>query len=115
MKKIILGALVALMACAQPMDAQERRGGPRRMDPEQISERLDKELDLTDEQEAKITAIYKEFFGQQPQERPSREEMRTKMKEMNEKIKAVLNDDQKKKFDEMQQKMRRRGPGGGPR
>lgn len=115
MKKLILGAFVALMACAQPMDAQERRGGPGRMNPEQMTERLDKELDLTDEQEAKITAIYKEYFGQQPQERGSREEMRKKMGEMNEKIKAVLNDDQKKKYDEMHQRMRRRGPGGGPR
>ena len=62
MKKLILGAIVALMACAQPMNAQERRGGPGQMNPEQLLEfrmiMLDKELDLTEEQEVKIKAIF---------------------------------------------------------
>ncbi len=119
MKKLILGAIVALMACAQPMNAQERRGGPGQMNPEQMLEfrmnMLDKELDLTEEQEVKIKAIYKEFFGQQPQERGSREEMRKRMKELNDKVKAELNEEQKVKFDKMNENMHRRGPGGGPR
>lgn len=119
MKKLILGAIVALMACAQPMNAQERRGGPGQMNPEQMLEfrmnMLDKELDLTEEQEVKIKAIYKEFFGQQPQERGSREEMRKRMKELNDKVKAELNEEQKVKFDKMNENMRRRGPGGGLR
>ena len=119
MKKLILGAIVALMACAQPMNAQERRGGPGQMNPEQMLEfrmnMLDKELDLTEEQEVKIKAIYKEFFGQQSQERGSREEMRKRMKELNDKVKAELNEEQKEKFDKMNENMRRRGPGGGPR
>ena len=40
------------------------------------------------------------------------EEMIKKFEEMNKKIKAVLNDEQKVKFDKMQEEMRRRGPGG---
>ena len=116
MKKIFLGAFIALMACVQPMDAQERRGGPGRMNPEQMVESrvkmLDKELDLTDEQEANIKAIYQKFYGQQPKNRGSRDEMRKKMDELNEKIKGQLTDQQKEKFDKMNKEMRRRGPGG---
>ena len=62
MKKLVLGALVA-MAFIQPMNAQERQGnGHRQMDPQKMLEfrmqRLDKELDLSENQENKIKAIF---------------------------------------------------------
>ena len=58
MKKIIFLALVALLGI-HTVDAQ-RRGGTRT--PEQIVEKLDKKLNLTDEQEKQITELYTEFF-----------------------------------------------------
>jgi hypothetical protein len=39
---------------------------------------------------------------------------RTVVEGTNNSIKALLNDDQKQKFDVMQQRMRRNGPGNGP-
>lgn len=54
MKKIIFLALVALLGI-HTVDAQ-RRGGTRT--PEQIVEKLDKKLNLTDEQEKQITELY---------------------------------------------------------
>lgn len=58
MKKIIFLALVALLGI-HTVDAQ-RRGGT--CTPEQIVEKLDKKLNLTDEQEKQITELYTEFF-----------------------------------------------------
>lgn len=113
MKKLVLGALVA-MAFIQPMNAQERQGnGHRQMDPQKMLEfrmqRLDKELDLSEKQENKIKAIYDEHFKQVPKERGSRKEMMKRNQELNQKIKEELTDEQKKKFDEMNKKMHRRG------
>ena len=106
MKKLVLGALVA-MAFIQPMNAQERQGnGHRQMDPQKMLEfrmqRLDKELDLSENQENKIKAIYDEHFKQVPKERGSRKEMMKRNQELNQKIKEELTDEQKKKFDEME-------------
>lgn len=58
MKKIIFLALVTLLGI-HTVDAQ-RRGGT--CTPEQIVEKLDKKLNLTDEQEKQITELYTEFF-----------------------------------------------------
>lgn len=101
MKKILFFALMAVI-CAQTIDAQ-RRGGEKRT-PEQVVERLDKKLDLTDDQEKQITELYKEFFSQ----KISREDRKSKMDELNKKISSILNDEQKLKFEEMKSKQRNR-------
>src|SRR5512140_2368363 len=118
--------LIGLSAFAQEQPAQpaqpqgqgqgqgggQGRGRGMMMSPEQRTARLSEELSLTDDQKAKVQKIYedqqKEMADMQG---ATREERMAKMQATNEKIKGVLNDDQKKKFDEMQQRMRR-GPGG---
>ena len=94
MKKILFFALVAFLGI-QSVDAQ-RNGGKRRT-PEQMVEMLDKKLDLTEDQEKQITALYTDFFA----EKLSREERKTKMEELESKIKSLLNDEQKTAYDQM--------------
>ena len=93
MKKIIFLALVALLGI-HTVDAQ-RRGGTRT--PEQIVEKLGKKLNLTDEQEKQITELYTEFFKTEL----SREERRSEMEKLNEKITSLLTDEQKEAFEQM--------------
>lgn len=94
MKKILFLALVAMLGM-QPTDAQ-RKGGNTRT-PEQMVEKLDKKLNLTDEQEKQITTLYADFFKQDL----SREERRTAMQELEKKIAALLTDEQKTAFEQM--------------
>lgn len=94
MKKILFVALVAMLGL-QPADAQSKGGNTRT--PEQMVEKLDKKLNLTDEQEKQITTLYADFFKQEL----SREERRTAMQELNKKIEALLTDEQKTAFEQM--------------
>lgn len=130
MKKVILAALLMVMTIgANAQDDNGRRQRPQ-MDRQQMVEfrveRMTKELSLTPEQQSKIKEILNEEFANMPQrgqmtqgERPSREameQMRAKREETNKKIEALLNDEQKAKYKEMNN--RRGGPGqrgGGPR
>lgn len=94
MKKILFVALVAMLGL-QSADAQ-RKGGNTRT-PEQMVEKLDEKLNLTDEQEKQITTLYADFFKQEL----SREERKTAMQELNKKIEALLTDEQKTAFEQM--------------
>lgn len=82
MKKIIFLALVTLLGI-HTVDAQ-RRGGT--CTPEQIVEKLDKKLNLTDEQEKQITELYTEFFKKEL----LREERRSEMENRGDKTKCEL-------------------------
>lgn len=112
MKKLLMCALVALVGVLS-VDAQV---GPGQFDPEKIAEfsvqYLDEQLDLNKEQEGKIKEIYLDMFKNGFENMGGPEEMQKKFEEMNKKIKAVLTDEQKVKFDKMNEEMRRRGPGG---
>ncbi len=115
---LLLMGLSAFAQEAQPAQGQggegqgQRRGGMM-MSPEQRANRLAEQLSLSDDQKAKVQKIYEDAAkDMQGMQGASREERMAKMQETNEKVKGVLNDDQKKKFDEMQQQMRQRGPGG---
>ena len=81
---------------------------------------LDNQLDLSDEQVEKIKAIYQEAFSNMPmpQGAPSngqfpqfteeqRKEMAERRKAIDEKIEAVLNDEQKAKYAKMREERRR--------
>ncbi len=94
MKKILFVSLVAMLGL-QSADAQ-RKGGNTRT-PEQMVEKLDEKLNLTDEQEKQITTLYADFFKQEL----SREERKTAMQELNKKIEALLTDEQKTAFEQM--------------
>ncbi len=97
---------------------EHRRGGPGQMGDR--GARMKEALGLSDEQAAKVKAIFEEA---QPQMKAivedanlSREDKQAKMKVLrdaqNAKIKALLTEEQAKKFDEMQAKRMQGGPGG---
>lgn len=94
MKKILFVALVTMLGM-QLADAQ-RKGGNTRT-PEQMVEKLDQKLNLTNEQEKQITTLYTDFF----QQKQSRDERKTAMQELEKKIVSLLTDEQKVVFEQM--------------
>lgn len=96
MKKILFLALVAMLG-VQSVDAQQRGGNNRKRTPEQMVKNLDEKLELTDEQEKQITALYTDFFKQEL----SREERRTAMQELEKKVTSLLTDEQKSTYEQM--------------
>src|SRR5262249_14505352 len=109
-----------------------RGGGGHRRPPsvdDQLN-RLDKELSLSDAQKAQVKSAledqHKQMETLMQNSSLSREDRMSKMKELHEssssKIREALNDDQKKKFDQLQEKQKEHmghggphGPGGAPK
>lgn len=110
MRKIILLATIAIVyascANAQRRGRQNMTSNPKER-VEQLMSNLDKQVDLTDEQEKQVRDLYEELFENQL----SRQERQAQMEQTNEKVKALLTDEQKVKFDEMlnQQATRQKG------
>ena len=63
------------------------------------------------ERQHKMQAL---FQDQSVAQEDRRTQAHTIMEGTNNSIKSLLNDDQKQKFEAMQERMRRNGPGGGP-
>ncbi len=118
--KLIVHILVctALLGFTLAALAQEQ-GAPERREQQTTQERLNnlsKELNLTDDQKAKIKPILGNEAAQMKALREdtslSREDRRAKFSDIQKKasdhIKAVLNPDQQKKYDDMQARMRER-------
>lgn len=110
-------AIVAVITVtAQPQGGGQRQGGGQQGTPEEMAtmmvERMSEQLDLSEKQEKQIYEINLEMMESRSSssERPSREEMEAIHKKMDSKIKAVLTDEQADKYDEMEAKMRERGP-----
>ena len=90
--------------------------GRHMMSPEDRTEHLSKALNLTDDQKSKVLSIYqdeqKQMEALRSDNSTSREDRWSKMKQIHEntvsQIKGTLNEDQAKKFDEMQQRMQER-------
>ncbi len=103
--------------------AQGGGGGGRgaMMTPDQQVERLNAALTLTADQQTSIKAILEGSMKEQMALRDdttlSQDDRMAKMRSIREaqtaKIKAVLTDDQKVKYDAMMAAQRQRGPGGG--
>jgi len=124
----ITGAAFAQDAPPPPPPDQNQPGPPpgggrgMRMDPNRQLERLTQELNLTSDQQEKIKPLLVErqqkmqalMQDQSLSQDDRRAQMRTIMEGSNNSIKALLTDDQKPKFDALQQRMRRGGPGGPP-
>lgn len=118
MKKLILvgcfvlGATVASFA---------QGGGRQQMKPEDRAKQMQTALKLTDDQTAKVTAIYVEQASKQDSimkanngdRQAAMGAMRPLRETYNAKIKALLNDEQKTEFDKMSQRGGRGGQGGG--
>ena len=110
-----------VQANAQAGPSGEHMGRGHRMSPDEELQRLDKALKLTDDQKGQIKPILEDRQQKMESLRSdtslSAEDRRSKMRsifeESNGKIRNTLNDDQKKSFDEMQQRGRGRRPGGG--
>lgn len=118
------GALVAASAVAFAQDnssntqsapsteATEQGHHGRHFDPEKRTEMLTKHLNLTSDQQPKVLEILKSEQTQMQSLRSdtstSREDRRSKMMEIhktsNDQIRALLDSDQQKKWDEMQSK-----------
>ena len=130
---LALGGIIALgttaAAVAQdtpPPPPDQNQAGPggrgMRMDPNRQLERLTRELNLTSDQQNQIKPMLFErqqkmqalMQNQSLAQEDRRTQMRTIAEGTNNSIKALLTDDQKQKFDAMQQRMRRNGPGGPP-
>lgn len=101
MKKIVLWAFMAMIIVGTA-DAQRRNR--QNVDPaqrvEQQMKTLDEKLNLSDEQEQKIKALYEEFF----KEKLSREQRKVKKQELDEAIESLLTDEQKELFEQMDKK-----------
>ena len=120
MKRLMMIAVSALLLMGMSAFAQEaqpqqgQQGGQRRGGmmgtPAERADRLAQQLKLSDDQKAKVQKIYEDAPAMDKMRDMSPEDRRAAMQATNDKIKEVLNDDQKKQFEEM---MQRRG--GGPR
>lgn len=111
MKKIVL-TMVALLSLtmAQAQNENGERKAPKKMDPQEMVDRMAKDLNLTADQKTKVAEVMKD---QQAEMKRHQE----KMKETDEKMKKVLTDEQYKNWQKMQH--HRGGQGGrgqgGPR
>jgi periplasmic protein CpxP/Spy len=130
-KPLIIAALVAgsLFAGNLAMQAQDATNAPPAGAPPGPRggmrgglnlDRLTTELNLTDDQKPKVKAILEDHAKQMKELRdsnPTPEDRRTKMqsirKDMNDKLKEVLTDEQFTKYQEMNRGGRRNRAGGG--
>ncbi len=123
-------ALAAMLMCTMAAFAQGGQGGGQgggrpMMSPDDRVAQLDKELTLTADQKTKLKALFEDLQKDQEKMRGemanmSQEDRRAKMTEMrkaqDDKIKKILTEEQGKKYDEWQEKMRaQRGQGGPPK
>lgn len=132
MKLLVAGMMLvagSFVSMAQPGGGRPGGQGGRQFDPAQMAQRradmMKETVKLTDEQYAKVLALYKEESEamqkqMQSGERPrmDRETMEKQREEQNKKLQAILTEEQFKTWTEQQQEMRRGfggpgGPGGG--
>jgi protein CpxP len=116
MKKLLLMCCILLGITA----VSRAQGGGMRMTPEDRVAAMKTNLKLTDDQSAKILAIYKASAVKRDSVRNAggdRTAMRPIMQQANDQVQAVLTDDQKvaykKMMDDMRAKMQQNGGGGG--
>lgn len=108
----IIMVSIFYMTCAGEQERQERQ---RRMDPEQMTKTLTEELNLSDEQAARIKEILidsqekmREIRDNAQGDRSAmRESMRQLRDETDDRIMAELDENQKEKFRELQEERRR--------
>lgn len=102
MKKVLLAALLVLVG-VQGMDAHQRtdrkpKSAEKRI--EKIMDKMDERLELSDKQEQDIKTLLTDFY-QRGDRKKDREGREAEMEQLDQQIKAVLNDNQKVQFDKM--------------
>jgi periplasmic protein CpxP/Spy len=106
-----------------PSAGQSQHGGRNHFDPEKRAAMLSKQLNLSADQKAKVLDIFKseqsQMEGLRSDTSASQEDRRSKMMEIhkssNEQIRALLDPDQQKKWEEIQnQQMEHHHHGGQP-
>jgi len=121
-RALLMAGILVAGCCAfnVPANAQAQGGmGQRGGNVEQQLSELTQALTLTVDQQAQVKALLEARRAKMEAlraggEQPSREQMMAARQETNDKIRALLNDDQKIKFAAWeQQRMQRRGQGGG--
>jgi protein CpxP len=119
----VSGAALAQDNPAPAQDQGQPGGrGPMRMNPDRQLERMTHELALTPDQQSQIKPMLVErqqkmeavFQDQSLSQEDRRAKMQSIRQESQGKIAAVLNDQQKQKFQAMEEHMGRRGGQGGP-
>lgn len=110
MKKIFLTAIAAMtmsFCMAQSNNTANNNGsrrGPRQLDATQMTERMTKELSLTDAQKTMVLALNKKFVEQMQKQQAEGKDNR---KEYETNLKKILTSDQQKVYE--QQKRKRGG------
>lgn len=121
-KRVLVAVCCAVLLAGAVARAQDAPKTPPRGDYATMRvNRLAEAVNLTDEQKAKVTELYKKQTEEMQKLRAdtalSQEDRRTKMTEItkstNDAIRALLTDDQKPKFDEFLKAPRRQPPPGG--
>ena len=104
MRKQILSLAVALLIGSTVCMAQNRQKG--KADREKRIEQMVTDLGLNEKQAKDFKAAIEEMrpAKNKSNEKPSKEEMQKKKKEVNAKIKSILTDEQYKKYQDMRKK-----------
>jgi Spy/CpxP family protein refolding chaperone len=115
-----LGGLVVCSTLATAQDstnAPDRKGGKRGMSADQMMERYTEQLSLTDAQKPKVKTVIEDsmkkrrelFRDSSLDQEQKREKFRTVMDDQTKKMKEILTPDQFKKYQEMNEKMKKGG------
>jgi protein CpxP len=115
-----LGGLVVCSTLATAQNASstpEKKGGKRGISIDQVMERYTEQLSLTDEQKPKVKAVLEDTMKKRreimKESGQDRQQMREKMQPVTEaqkkKMKEILTPDQFKKYQEMNEKMKKGG------
>jgi len=115
-----LGGLVVcstLVSAQDATNAPDKKGGKRGMSSDQMMEKYTEQLSLTDEQKPKVKAVLEDsgkkrreiFRDSALDQTQKREKFQGTMEAQNKKMKEILTADQYKKYQEMNEKMKKGG------
>lgn len=112
---ILIGSTLSLTSQAQEHQKRKQQGPPPIPNEKEVDKMvndLSKTLSLSEEQTKKISKMYTKHFDEVrskvDESRPKREEMEQLRSDFVKDVKSVLDEDQKKKFDEFHQKKGKR-------
>ena len=115
-----LGGLVVcstLVSAQDATNAPDKKGGKRGMSSDQLMEKYTEQLSLTDEQKPKVKALLEDqgkkrreiFRDSALDQQQKKEKFQGTMEAQNKKMKEILTADQYKKYQEMNEKMKKGG------